>query len=95
MTATLWPFRQYDDPQPPGWTDLALCAEVDGEIFYPEKGGSTREAKQVCRACEVSTECLEYALDHDERYGIWGGLSERERRKLKRERYAAAGQVAA
>jgi WhiB family redox-sensing transcriptional regulator len=67
------------------WRDRALCAEVDGEIFYPEKGGSTREAKKVCRSCEVQAECLEYALEHDERFGIWGGLSERERRRLKRE----------
>ncbi|MDX6335165.1 MAG: WhiB family transcriptional regulator, redox-sensing transcriptional regulator, partial [Streptosporangiaceae bacterium] len=50
-----------------------------------EKGGSTREAKKVCRGCEVRVECLEYALEHDERFGIWGGLSERERRRMKRE----------
>ena len=58
---------------------------AEPEDFFPEKGGSTREAKKVCRACEVRTECLEYALQHDERFGIWGGLSERERRKLKRQ----------
>ncbi|HET9518524.1 MAG TPA: WhiB family transcriptional regulator, partial [Actinoplanes sp.] len=51
---------------------------------FPEKGGSTREAKRICGRCEVKVECLEYALGHDERFGIWGGLSERERRKLKR-----------
>jgi WhiB family redox-sensing transcriptional regulator len=66
------------------WQDSALCAQTDPEAFFPEKGGSTREAKKVCRACEVRTECLEYALEHDERFGIWGGLSERERRRLKR-----------
>ena len=49
-----------------------------------EKGGSTREAKRVCLSCDVRSECLEYALAHDERFGIWGGLSERERRRLKR-----------
>jgi WhiB family redox-sensing transcriptional regulator len=69
----------------PDWQGLALCAQVDGEIFFPEKGGSTREAKKVCRGCEVRAECLEYALEHDERFGIWGGLSERERRRLKHE----------
>jgi WhiB family redox-sensing transcriptional regulator len=52
--------------------------------FFPEKGGSTREAKKVCLTCDVRSECLEYALEHDERFGIWGGLSERERRKLKK-----------
>ncbi len=66
------------------WQDSALCAQTDPEAFFPEKGGSTREAKKVCRTCEVRTECLEYALEHDERFGIWGGLSERERRRLKR-----------
>jgi WhiB family redox-sensing transcriptional regulator len=70
--------------EPERWQDRALCAQADPEAFFPEKGGSTREAKKVCRACEVRAECLEYALDHDERFGIWGGLSERERRQLKR-----------
>ena len=66
------------------WQDGALCAQTDPEAFFPEKGGSTREAKRVCVGCEVRAECLEYALAKDERFGIWGGLSERERRKLKR-----------
>ncbi len=65
------------------WQASALCAQTDPEAFFPEKGGSTREAKSVCKGCPVKQECLEYALDHDERFGIWGGLSERERRKLK------------
>jgi len=67
-----------------GWQERALCAQTDPEAFFPEKGGSTREAKRVCISCEVRAECLEYALENDERFGIWGGLSERERRKLKR-----------
>ena len=67
-----------------GWQERALCAQTDPEAFFPEKGGSTREAKKVCVGCDVRSECLEYALEHDERFGIWGGLSERERRKLKR-----------
>jgi WhiB family transcriptional regulator, redox-sensing transcriptional regulator len=66
------------------WQERALCAQTDPEAFFPEKGGSTREAKRICAGCEVRAECLEYALQHDERFGIWGGLSERERRKLKR-----------
>ena len=66
------------------WQERALCAQTDPEAFFPEKGGSTREAKQICNSCEVRSECLEYALGHDERFGIWGGLSERERRRLKR-----------
>ncbi len=72
------------DDSPESWHERALCAQTDPEAFFPEKGGSTREAKKVCVGCEVRTECLEYALSNDERFGIWGGLSERERRKLKR-----------
>ena len=67
------------------WQERALCAQTDPEAFFPEKGGSTREAKKICSGCEVRAECLEYALEHDERFGIWGGMSERERRRLKRQ----------
>ena len=67
------------------WQEQALCAQTDPEAFFPEKGGSTREAKRICHACAVRDECLEYALLNDERFGIWGGLSERERRRLKRD----------
>jgi WhiB family redox-sensing transcriptional regulator len=66
------------------WQERSLCAQTDPEAFFPEKGGSTREAKKVCVGCDVRSECLEYALANDERFGIWGGLSERERRKLKK-----------
>jgi WhiB family transcriptional regulator, redox-sensing transcriptional regulator len=66
------------------WRDRALCAQTDPEAFFPERGGSVREAKRVCRSCEVRAECLEYALENDERFGVYGGLSERERRRLKR-----------
>jgi WhiB family redox-sensing transcriptional regulator len=74
----------FDQPEEQEWQERALCAQTDPEAFFPEKGGSTREAKRICQGCEVRTECLEYALGHDERFGIWGGLSERERRKLKK-----------
>jgi len=72
------------------WKQWGLCAQTDPEAFFPEKGGSTREAKRVCFACEVRQECLEYAVAHDERFGIWGGLSERERRRLRRQQRGAA-----
>ena len=72
-------------PDEASWQERALCAQTDPEAFFPEKGGSTREAKRICTTCEVRAECLEYALEHDERFGIWGGLSERERRRMKRE----------
>ena len=67
------------------WQTDALCSQTDPEAFFPEKGGSTRDAKRICTMCEVREECLQYALDNDERFGIWGGLSERERRKLRRD----------
>jgi WhiB family transcriptional regulator, redox-sensing transcriptional regulator len=73
-----------EDGDEQDWQERALCAQTDPEAFFPEKGGSTREAKRICSGCEVRAECLEYALAHDERFGIWGGLSERERRRLRR-----------
>jgi WhiB family transcriptional regulator, redox-sensing transcriptional regulator len=66
------------------WMLEAKCLDADPEAFFPEKGGSTREAKRICAACPVREECLDYALSNDERFGIWGGLSERERRRAKR-----------
>lgn len=77
--------------QMPDWMDRGLCAQTDPESFFPEKGGSTREAKTICATCPVMAECLDYALDNDERFGIWGGLSERERRKVKAAMQAEAG----
>ena len=73
-----------DDDNPLAWQTDSLCAQTDPEAFFPEKGGSTRDAKKICSSCEVRTQCLEYALENDERFGIWGGLSERERRKLRK-----------
>ena len=65
------------------WVADALCAQTDPDAFFPEKGGSTREAKRTCMACDVRAECLDYALRNNERYGVWGGLSDRERRKIR------------
>lgn len=76
--------QDFDDDGELGWQTDALCAQTDPEAFFPEKGGSTRDAKRVCGACNVRSQCLEYALSNDERFGIWGGLSERERRRLRK-----------
>lgn len=70
------------NPEEP-WRTKALCAQVDPEIFFPNKGESNKDAKKVCAGCEVTRECLEDALANDERFGIRGGLSERERKHLK------------
>jgi len=80
-----------DDGRDLSWQDLARCAETDPEAFFVERGGSTRPAKRVCAACEVRAECLEYALEHRIRDGVWGGTSERERRALLNARDLAAG----
>jgi WhiB family redox-sensing transcriptional regulator len=65
------------------WRVDALCAQIDPELFFPEKGGSTREAKKICNQCDVVRECLQDALSHEERFGIWGNTTERERRKIR------------
>lgn len=66
------------------WMADAVCPSVDPELWYPDKGGSTAVARSICQTCPVKKECLQYALDHDERFGVWGGLSERSRRSLQR-----------
>jgi WhiB family redox-sensing transcriptional regulator len=71
------------------WQRQANCMGVDPDLFFPERGASTREAKEVCRGCVVRAECLEYALQNSEKFGIWGGLSERERRRIRRARSLA------
>jgi WhiB family transcriptional regulator, redox-sensing transcriptional regulator len=76
-----------DDPvlelEPQPWMAHANCAGVDPDLFFPERGESTTEAKAICRACPVRTECLDYALSINERHGIWGGTSERQRRAIR------------
>jgi WhiB family redox-sensing transcriptional regulator len=68
---------------PPEWTRKALCAEVDPEIFFPDKGERTAHVKQICKACIVKVECLEYSIQNNERFGVWGGLTEHDRRKVR------------
>lgn len=67
------------------WQQRALCAQVGTEFFFPEPGSSVREAKRICQLCDMRATCLEYALEHDERFGVWGGLSEKERLDLRRD----------
>jgi len=77
-----------------GWQLQANCLGVDPDLFFPERGASTKEAKAVCRGCVVREDCLEYALANGEKFGIWGGLSERERRKIRRQRALARAAAA-
>jgi WhiB family redox-sensing transcriptional regulator len=69
-------------PEP--WVEQAICAQTDPELFWPDKGGSTLHGKAVCRGCPVIAECLNFAVEHNETSGIWGGLTARERNRLKR-----------
>ena len=77
------------EPADRSWQQFANCLGVDPDLFFPERGASTREAKEVCRGCVVRTDCLEYALGNSEKFGIWGGMSERERRRIRRQRSLA------
>ncbi|MBP2704368.1 WhiB family transcriptional regulator [Microbispora sp. RL4-1S] len=72
--------------------DYAVCPEVDGELFFAEKGDpvSSGAAKAICRGCLVIAECLAWALDNDET-GVWGGTTETERRRMKRKPKSVSG----
>lgn len=79
-------------PDSHGWWDRGACVGVDPALFFPARGESTTEAKRICRACPVREECLDHALTPPlERFGIWGGLSERERRRIRTQRLRAPG----
>lgn len=68
----------------PDWHADALCSQTDPDAFYPEKGQVPTKALIVCGNCPVQTQCLEWALANDERYGVWGGKTEPERRRMQR-----------
>lgn len=73
-------------PDPPEWRKHGACRGADPEIFFPSRGEATAEAKEICAGCPVRGECLDFALDIGEKFGIWGGKSERERRRMRRGR---------
>lgn len=80
MPETTLSRRDYDQP----WIEQGNCRDYDAEIFFPQKGESPAAAKAVCGVCPVRIECLNYALREDDLYGVWGGLSERSRSRLKK-----------
>lgn len=82
MTAP-YPFFDPND-EDEAWKSKGLCSQTDPEAFFPERGESPKQARKVCQGCEVKDECLDYAIRNKERFGVWGGLSERERAKLVR-----------
>lgn len=84
-------------PDPLGWQDRALCAQVGGEEWFQDRGGTTKHAKRICAACPVRRQCLEYAMSLPaplDRDGVFGGLSVRERQRLRRDRRASAEEAA-
>jgi len=72
------------------WRQRAACQGLDPDIFYPTSEDDAEEAKAICAGCAVRQLCLEYALSHRERDGVWGGLTDRERRRLIRQRRKSA-----
>ena len=76
-------------PQP--WIKQAACADTDTSVFFTVRGASTEPAKAICADCPVRTECLEYALQDDSLFGVWGGLSRRQRVSINRQRRKADG----
>jgi WhiB family redox-sensing transcriptional regulator len=72
------------------WQDYANCRGADADLFFPERGASTRKAKAICGECQVRAQCLDFAIEVGEKFGIWGGMSERERRRVRRDRQVAA-----
>jgi WhiB family transcriptional regulator, redox-sensing transcriptional regulator len=75
---------------PGPWAADALCAQTDPEIFHPEKGGNTRQAKAICQRCPVLVECRDWALETRQTMGIWGGLSWNERKTLLQDQRAVS-----
>jgi WhiB family redox-sensing transcriptional regulator len=75
------------------WQIQANCTGADPDLFFPERGASQREAKEICRGCVVREDCLDYALANGEKFGVWGGLSERERRRVRRSRALGARSI--
>lgn len=71
------------------WMDLARCRDVDPQVFFPGNGPGVEAARRYCAECVVRESCLEYALENHIQHGVWGGASERARRRMSRKRRAA------
>lgn len=71
------------------WQDRAACRGMNPELFFPERGEGVvvDAARAVCAGCEVAAECLEFAIENSEKSGIWGGYSERQRRRIRARRH--------
>lgn len=74
------------------WAKQAACAGLDAAVFYPVSEEDAETAKSICNSCRAQNECLEFALARREHNGVWGGATERERRRILRQRQRAARQ---
>ena len=72
------------------WWDAGACRGLEAAIFYPDDEESAASAKAVCETCVVRSNCLEHALTHREKAGVWGGATERDRRRIVRQRRKSA-----
>ena len=79
-----------DKPKTLGWRNKAACRGVDPDIFYPLTDDEAEEARAICYGCQVRQACLEWAIGNRERDGVWGGATERERRRMIRQRRRSA-----
>jgi len=70
--------------QPLAWADFGSCTTADPDLFFPQPGADTSSARSICRSCPVRTQCLDYALSSGQKHGIWGGMTESQRRRLRR-----------
>ena len=68
------------------WRARAACRGEDPDLFFPHRGEDTSVPAAICARCPVTVECLDYAIDAHEKFGMWGGASERERRRIRRDR---------
>lgn len=85
-------YVQYEEYE---WKDDGLCRETDPDAFFPERGQNPELALKICERCPVTSECLEAALENDERFGVWGGTTETYRAHLRRQRAGDARHAAA
>ncbi len=66
------------------WVVFSACRDKDADLFFPENKTNERTALSICAACPVQVDCLEYAFEADIRFGVWGGMTEKQRRRLAR-----------
>jgi WhiB family redox-sensing transcriptional regulator len=76
----------FNTPPPGAWADVGECARMGVELFFPKAGSRPSQALLMCAVCSVRRECAEYALEHNQHWGVWGGLTERQRFAVKKAR---------